>query len=180
MEDNVNLIKQCQKKSAKAFDELYKLYSPLIYGICLRYSKNKNEAEDLMQDCFLKILNKISEFQFKGSFEGWIKRLTVNNAINYIKTNKSFLFDDEIPYNMPEENYYHDVVSEMTAKEIIELINKLPTGYQTVFNMYVIEGYKHTEIAEILEISENTSKTQFMKARNLLMKMILENSYERF
>ena len=180
MEDNIKLIKQCQKKTTKAFDELYRLYSPLIYGICLRYTKNKEEAEDLMQECFIKILNKINDFQFKGSFEGWIKKLTVNYTINYIKSNKKSFFNDEILHDIPDEKYNCDVISEMTAKEIIELINSMPTGYRTVFNMYAVEGYKHAEIAEMLNISETTSKTQFMKAKAFLMKLILKDKHERF
>jgi len=175
MTDNEKLIRQCQKKSSKAFDELYKTYSSLIYGICLRYTKDKAEAQDLMQECFIKILNKIGEYEFKGSFEGWLRRLTVNNAINFLKARKNFISEDVLEYETVPENFDNDVISQMSAQEIIGIINKLPVGYRTVFNLHVIEGYKHTEIAELLEISDITCRTQFKKAREALVTMINEN-----
>jgi len=174
MADNVKLIKQCQKKSKKAFDELYLTYSPLIYGICLRYTKDEFEAQDLLQECFIRILNKISDYKFKGSFEGWIRRLTVNNAINFIRSRRHFMMDDISEYEI-ETNNNTDVISDMSAREIVQLINQLPDGYRTVFNLHVIEGYKHTEIAEMLDISDITCRTQYKKARETLIKMINEN-----
>ena len=175
MSENVKLIKQCQKKSKKAFDELYKTYSPIIYGICLRYTKDTHEAQDLMQECFLKILNKIGEYRFKGSFEGWMKRLTVNQAINYLKSKKRFMSEDISEYEIITTNYNNDVLSEMSAQEIIQLISKLPDGYRTIFNLHVIEGYKHTEIAEMLNINDVTCRTQFKKAREALIVLINKN-----
>jgi RNA polymerase sigma-70 factor (ECF subfamily) len=174
------LIRQCQKKSSKAFDDLYRLYSPFIYGICLRYTKNKQEAEDLMQECYIKVLNKITDYEFKGSFEGWLRRLTINNVINYLKARNKFLTEDIDDYKSGVESSESDIVSNMSAEEIISIINQLPVGYRTVFNLYVVEGYKHNEIAEILNISENTSRTQLKKARTALIKMILERNGERF
>ncbi len=175
MTDNEKLIKQCQKKSSKAFDELYKNYSSLVFGICLRYTKDRPEAEDLMQECFIKILYKINDYEFKGSFEGWLRRLTVNSAINFLKSKKSFLSEDVGEYEIQDENFRSDVISDMSAREIIEIINQLPVGYRTVFNLHVIEGYKHTEIAELLEISDITCRTQYKKAREALMVLINEN-----
>ena len=180
MADIENLIRNCQKKSKKAFDELYKTYSPFIYGICLRYTKDTYEAQDLMQDCFIKILNKIGDYEFKGSFEGWMRRLTVNSAINFINARKNIYPEDIDEHEIPEKDFDNDILSEMSAKEIMGMINKLPTGYRTVFNLYVIEGYKHGEIAEMLGITENTCRTQFKKARKSLMKLITENYNERF
>ena len=177
MTDNEKLIKQCQKKSSKAFDELYKTYSSLIYGICLRYTKDKPEAEDLMQECFIKLLNKIEDYEFKGSFEGWLRRLTVNNAINYIRSKrKTFLSEDVSEYEIQNGELGSDIISEMSAKEIISVINKLPDGYRMVFNLHVIEGYKHTEIAELLEISDITCRTQYKKAREALMVLLKKNN----
>lgn len=180
MEDVEKLIKKCQRKSPKAFDELYKIYSTLVYGICIRYTKDTNEAKDLMQECFIKILNKIGAYEFRGSFEGWIRKLTVNTAINYIKMQKTFLSDDIMEYEISDDNYDSNIISEMSAKDILDIINVLPSGYKTVFNLHVVEGYKHVEIAEMLGISENTCRTQFKKARASLMKLILERNYERF
>jgi RNA polymerase sigma-70 factor (ECF subfamily) len=175
MTDNVKLIKRCQKKSKKAFDELYLTYSPLLYGICLRYTKDEHEAQDLLQECFIRILNKISDYSFKGSFEGWIRRLTVNHAINYLKSKKHFMTEDISNYEIENENNNADILSELNAQEIVKMINKLPSGYRTVFNLHVIEGYKHIEIAEILKISDITCRTQYKKAREALIKMINEN-----
>lgn len=175
MTDNVQLIKQCQKKSKKAFDELYRTYSSLMYGICLRYTKDQHEAQDLLQECFIRILNKIDGYKFEGSFEGWIKRLTVNHAINYLKTKKHFMSEDISEYEIENENFNTDVISEMNAQDIIKMINNLPVGYRTIFNLHVVEGYKHTEIAEILEISDITCRTQFKKAREALIQMINDN-----
>lgn len=175
MTDNEKLIKQCQKKSSRAFDELYKNYSSLVYGICIRYTKDRAEAEDLMQECFIKILNKIGDYEFKGSFEGWLRRLTVNNAINFLKSKKSFMSEDVGEYEIQDDNFGSDVISDLSVKEIISIINRLPAGYRTVFNLHVIEGYKHTEIAELLEISDITCRTQYKKAREALIALINEN-----
>lgn len=175
MTDNEKLIRECQKKSAKAFDQLYSNYASLVFGICLRYTKDKAEAEDLMQECFIKILNKINDYEFKGSFEGWLRRLTVNNALNFLKSKKSFAYEDVGEYEISSGDSGNDVLSQMSAQEIIEIINKLPTGYRTVFNLHVIEGYKHTEIAEMLEISDITCRTQYKKAREALVELINKN-----
>ncbi|MDD2636786.1 MAG: sigma-70 family RNA polymerase sigma factor [Bacteroidales bacterium] len=176
MTDNVQLIKRCQKKSKKAFDELFRTYSSLIYGICLRYTKDQHEAQDLLQECFIRILNKIDTYNFKGSFDGWIKRLTVNHAINYLKTKRHFMPEDISCYEIENLQINTDIISDMNAHDIVNMINKLPLGYKTIFNLHVIEGYKHTEIAEMLEISDITSRTQFKKAREALIKMIINSN----
>lgn len=177
MTNNEKLIKQCQNKSKQAFDELYKTYSSLVFGICLRYTKDKAEAEDLMQECFIKILNKIGDFEFKGSFEGWLRRLTVNNAINYIRSKRTtFLSDDISEYEISDTEIDGNIISNMSAGEIVSIINKLPDGYKMVFNLHVIEGYKHTEIAELLGISDITCRTQYKKARETLMALLKTNN----
>ncbi|MDD2386120.1 MAG: sigma-70 family RNA polymerase sigma factor [Bacteroidales bacterium] len=176
MTDNVHLIKRCQKKSKKAFDELFRTYSSLMYGICLRYTKDQHEAQDLLQECFIRILNKIDTYNFKGSFEGWIKRLTVNHAINYLKTKRHFMSEDISSYEIENQQMNTDVISDMNAQDIVKMINKLPLGYKTIFNLHVVEGYKHTEIAEMLEISDITSRTQFKKAREALIEMIINSN----
>jgi RNA polymerase sigma factor (sigma-70 family) len=175
MTDNEKLIKECQKKSAKAFDQLYNTYGSLVFSICLRYTKDRAEAEDLMQECFIRVLNKINEYEFKGSFEGWLRRLTVNNAINFLKAKKCFASEDISEYEISDAQTNADVLSDMSAQEIIAVINKLPAGYRTVFNLHVIEGYKHTEIAEMLDISDITCRTQFKKAREALMDLLNKN-----
>jgi RNA polymerase sigma factor (sigma-70 family) len=175
MSENIKLIKQCQKGSNKAFDDLINQYSGLIYGICLRYCKNKYDADDLLQECLVTIIEKIKSFRFEGSFEGWIKRLSVNTAINYLRTKNKRMFDDiDDNINTGGVNADENVFSKMNAEEIIKLINQLPEGYRTVFNMHVIDGYKHVEIAEMLNITDSTSRSQYKKARELLIKKVLE------
>jgi len=174
------LIKKCQQKNVKAFDELYKKFAPMVYGICLRYTKNIEEAKDLMQDNFIKILEKIDEYQFKGSFEGWIRKTTINNAINYLKINKKY-FSGEIENVESDEKFTENTyVEKMNAKELIKIINKLPSGYRTIFNLFAIEGFTHAEIADMLEIDASTSRTQFKKAKKAIINLLKQENYERF
>ena len=140
MGSNERLIRKCQQKSRKAFEELYKKFSPFVYGICIRYAKNRDEAQDILQDCFIKVMDKIGDYRFEGSFEGWLQRMAVLESL--------------------------DAISEM------------PDGYRTIFNMYVVEGYQHNEIAEILNITESTSRSQLKKAREYLIE-IIKNNYKR-
>ncbi len=176
MSDNIILIKQCQKGSNKAFDKLFNIYSGLIYGICLRYCKNEDEAKDVLQECLIKIIENIKEFKFKGSFEGWIRRIAVNTAINYLRNRRKIVIEDEIEEKHNSLNIdlsaNEDVINKLNADDIIDLIKKLPAGCQTIFNLFAIEGYKHNEIAKILNITDSTSRTQYKKARNLLIKEI--------
>jgi RNA polymerase sigma-70 factor (ECF subfamily) len=175
MSEEKKLVKQCKRKNARAFDRLYNRYSPVLFAICMRYASNKTEAEDMLQESFLTIFNKIDSYRYQGSFEGWLKRITVNTAINIIRKNARSL-----QMTMTKDEYHEvvaqesDVISQMSEKDILNCIQHLPSGYRTVFNLYVIEGYKHKEIAEMLNISENTSRTQLIKARKAL-KLEMEN-----
>ena len=176
MSDNEKLIRKCQQKSQKAFEELYRKFSPLVYGICLRYAKNRDEAQDILQDCFIKIMDKIGDFRFEGSFEGWLQRMAVNESLNHLKlvwNSVSEMSDDDDAIDECP-----DIVSDMSAQELMEIIEKLPDGYRTIFNMYVIEGYQHNEIAEILNITESTSRSQLKKAREQLIYLI-RNEFKR-
>jgi RNA polymerase sigma factor (sigma-70 family) len=177
MDKEVKLIEECLAGKRKAHNELYKRFSPLLYGICLRYSANRIEAQDILQEGFIKVFSSLSSYESKGSFEGWIKRVVINNALNHIRDNaKQQLFSDysqveNIPDNAPEV----DESSPPPDKEtLLRLIQGLPEGYRMVFNLYVFEDYTHKEIAEAAGISENTSKTQLMRARNLLQKKLSE------
>ncbi len=175
MSENIKLIKQCQKGSHKAFDKVINQYSGLIYGICLRYCKNKSEAEDLLQECLIIIIEKIKHFRFEGSFEGWLKRLTVNTCINYLRDKNKRMFEDiDESLNRGATFVDENIFSKMSANEIIILINQLPEGYRTVFNLHVIDGYKHVEIAEMLNITDSTSRSQYKKARELLIEKVLK------
>ena len=175
------LIKDCQKKSHKAFDKLYEKFSPLIYGICLRYTKNEEDAKDLMQDNFLKILEKINDFQFNGSVEGWIRKVTINNTLNSIDKNKTY-YSSSSEIDPIDEIEPEDVtdIQNLNVERIIYALNEMPDGCRTIFNLRVVEGYKLNEIAETLGINESTARTQYHYAKKLLISKLKEENYERF
>jgi len=148
---------------------LYNNYAPLFLGIAFRYSKSREDAEDILQESFVKILTRIDQYSETGSFEGWMKRILVNTAISHYRTSQKHDYHRDFD-SIPEtsiENYEIDS-SEFTRQELLNSINKLPSGFKIIFNMYAIEGYKHREIAEMLEISVGTSKSQYSRARALL------------
>jgi RNA polymerase sigma factor (sigma-70 family) len=177
MDTEVKLIEGCLAGKRKAHNELYKRFSPLLYGICLRYSANRIEAQDMLQEGFIKVFSSLSSYESKGSFEGWMKRIVINNALNHIRSNaKQQLFTDysEIE-NFPDTGAEADETKPPPdSGTMLRLIQELPEGYRMVFNLYVFEDYTHKEIAEAAGISENTSKTQLMRARNLLQKKLSE------
>ncbi|MCF0207342.1 MAG: RNA polymerase sigma factor [Bacteroidales bacterium] len=165
------LVKRCQRKSNAAFDELYHKYSPMVYGLCLRYTKNSDDAQDLLQECFIKLIGKIGEFQFKGSFDGWLRKLVIHEALNFLRVSKAD-FDDNLDELPIIDERFPDSISNMSANELLTYINALPKGYRSIFNLYVIEGYQHSEIAELLNISESSSRSQLLRARMALIEMI--------
>ncbi len=177
MQDEKLLIKKCLKHDEKALSELYNNFSGKMYGICLRYAKNKMDADDLLHDGFLKVLKNLQAYRGEGSFEGWMRRIMVNTAINFYRK-KSSHYDSDIEdaYDLSDSSF-DNALSQISTNELLELIQDLPDGYRLVFNMFVIEGYKHREIAEILNISENTSKSQLLKAK-ITLKKNLEIKYK--
>ncbi len=169
------LIEGCKKGKRKSFELLYKKYSPVLFGICYRYSKSRDEAEDILQDGFIKIYEKIGTFKGKGSFEGWMKRIMINTSINHYKRNIKHYFHEEIDDQRTMESDNNDLVEldeSIDKLKLIKIIQELPDGYKLVFNMYVIDGLSHNEIAEELNISVNTSKTQLFKARRKLREKV--------
>jgi RNA polymerase sigma factor (sigma-70 family) len=166
------LIKKCLKKDQRAMEELYKCFSPKLFGICLRYTKNKMEAEDLLHDGFIRILNNLENYRHEGSFQGWVCKIMVTSAINYYHKNIARNNEAELNEIGNEELMEDDINSFISHNELLEMIRKLPAGYRMVFNMFVIEGYSHKEIGEMLNVSESTSKTQLLKARKALQNMI--------
>jgi RNA polymerase sigma factor (sigma-70 family) len=156
---------------------LYKKFAPVMMGVCLRYSQNREEAEDILQEGFLKVFQNINTFRKEGSLEGWIKRIMINHALNQFRKNRRNPFLEDIEEINETEILDHDETSRsvdpVPEATLISLIQSLPQGYRVVFNLYVMEENSHKEIAEVLNISENTSKTQLMKARRLLRKKLL-------
>lgn len=172
------LINQCINRKDGAMEELYRRFSPLMYGVCLRYVRDREDAMDILHDGFIKVFSSLGGFRFTGSLEGWIRRIMVHTAINFYNrrlSKKSNNFEAVTEYIV---NDAPDAISEMSASELMAHVQDLPDGYRMVFNLFVIEGYQHDEIAEMLNISQNTSKTQLMKARRMLMSKIKNKVYE--
>ena len=161
------LISGCRKNDSAAQGDLYQKYSPILFGICLRYVKDTAEAEDILIQGFMKIFQKIDQYKGEGSFEGWMRRIVVNESLTYLRKNKSMHLKVDMEYveNKTEASTY-DVT--LYTEDLLKMVQQLPIGYRTVFNLYAIEGFSHKEIAQKLNISENTSKSQLSRARKLL------------
>ncbi|GAB5538542.1 MAG: RNA polymerase sigma factor [Salibacteraceae bacterium] len=168
------LIEQCLSGSQRAQRALFDKFSRKMMAVCMRYVADRERAEDVLQDGFVKVFLNLKKFRGQGSFEGWIRRTMVNTSLDYLRKKKI----DEIDADISEAEYLagtnEKVVGKMRVEELMKLIEEMPTGYRTVFNMYAIEGYSHKEIAEELQVTESTSKTQFRKARTYLMNIIGE------
>jgi RNA polymerase sigma-70 factor (ECF subfamily) len=162
----------CLKNDASAQRELYNRYSPKMLSVCYRFGQNREDAEDMLQEGFIKIFTQIHTFQNKGAFEGWIRRIIVHTCINFLKKHKKFNENIDLDHAGYLEVKEETMPSIMQAKQIIECIRVLPTGYRTVLNLYALEGYNHKEIAEMLDIEESTSRSQFTRAKSML-EMIL-------
>lgn len=171
-----DIIEGCVQGNRVAQEKLYKKFSGTLFAICLRYAKNRMEAEDILQEVFIKIYTHIQSYHFDGSFEGWLKRIAVNTSITYyrkaLKKQLEKDLDDGIA-QMPDDAFSFD--GDYSMEDMLKCIEALPIGYRTVFNMYCIEGYKHKEIADWLKIDINTSKSQLSRAKvhlqNELMKL---------
>jgi len=152
-------------------EELYRRFSPRMYAVCLRYAGNPEEAEDILQEGFIKIFKKLGSFRSEGSFEGWIRRIFVNTAIEHFRRKRYLQPVTEKEENTVEGSYL-SVLDNLAERDIMELIQQLSPGYRTVFNMYVVEGYTHKEIGDMLGISEGTSKSQLSRAKVILQQMV--------
>jgi RNA polymerase sigma factor (sigma-70 family) len=160
------LIHGCKRKDVKAQGELYNRYSGVLFSICLRYSPNKVEAEDNLQDAFITIFNKAEQFKEKGSFEGWIKRITVNTVLQKYRKQKVFAIKDEAQI---EDTANEEVIDDgLPLDYLLRIIQELPDRYRLVFTMYVMDGYSHKEIGNLLGISDGTSKSNLARARGTL------------
>lgn len=166
-----DLIKACKKQNTKAQRMLYDKYASSMLGVCRRYIKGEMEAEDVMIKGFMKVFSKIDLFEGKGSFEGWMKRIMINEALGYIRKHKAMYLEIEAADKEPDID---KMSTELEAKDLLKMVNELPSGYRTIFNLYAIEGYSHKEISKLLGINENTSKSQLSRARMHLRKKLLE------
>jgi len=168
--DLSHIIEGCRNSDAKCQRQLYDRYAPLFLSMAIRYTKQYEEAEDVMIHAFYKIFDKIDSFRGNGSFEGWMKRIVVNEALMHIRKKNNLHLAVEI--TEVDKPSTENVVDELQYDDLLSLLDKLPIGYRTIFNLYVIEGYKHREIAELLKISINTSKSQLILAKKRMRSMI--------
>ncbi len=175
MQTEKQLIEQCLKNDRKAQQNLFDRFAPILLAVCIRYTKDRAEAEDVLQEVFVKIFKRLKQFEDKGSFEGWLKRITVNTAITYYRKNLKHAYHDDVSEikgpNIINNKYKE---AEFTHNELLDVIRTLPGGYKMVFNMFAIEGYKHKEIAEKLSIDISTSKSQYYRARKLIQQKLIE------
>lgn len=172
MMSDEELVLRCIRKEGPAQEYLFKCFSGRMLGLCSRYTDSIEEAEDIMQEGFVKIFQKIESFRNQGSLEGWMKRIMINTALDNFRKNKNFRYSidiDTIEYT--SETNIH-VLEAIGAKDLMKLIKAMPKGFRTVFNLYAIEGYAHKEIGEMLGISESTSKSQYSRARVHLQKIL--------
>lgn len=178
-----DIILGCKKNKKDAQVALYERYAPMLRGVTYRYLSGADEANDLVHDALIQIMSKIKQFKGQGSFEGWMKRITINIILAYFKKQKrlsafdeAFMSDKEEPL---DENFFAEILEKTSQEEIVKLINELPVGYKTVFNLYVFENYTHKEIADSLNISISTSKSQLMRARKTLKEKLTTLLKER-
>ena len=171
------LLEGCRKGKASSQKKLYDRLTPKMLGVCIRYIKDKDEAEHVMIGGIVKVFEKMDQFKGDGSFEGWVRRIIVNDCLMYIRKNRNMSLDTDIDevYDNPNLKVMEDKLDE---KDLLKLINDLPIGYRTVFNLYAIEGYSHAEIATQLGINENTSKSQLSRARKWLQARLQEIEQE--
>ena len=168
------LIDNCRKNNPIAQRALYDKYARKMMAVCLRYGRDYDTAHDLMQEGFIKVFTAIDSYTGNGSFEGWIRRIFINTALEYLRRNDILRETVDIDDSEPMQEIDYSTVEQMSADELMELVAELPTGFRTVFNLFVVEGYNHKEIGEMLGITESTSRSQLTRAKKWLQKRISE------
>ncbi|WP_193510807.1 RNA polymerase sigma factor [Christiangramia fulva] len=172
------LIKRAAAGNREAQQKIYELYSPKMLSLCRRYIKDLHHAEEAMLNGFFKVFTHLKEFKSEGSFEGWIRKIMVRESISFLRQQKKLEFTEEIENGTAE--VYNNINSEMEVAEIQKMIDDLPEGYKLVFILYAVEGYKHSEISEMLNITEGTSKSQLFKARKMLQEKLKSNNLSSY
>jgi RNA polymerase sigma-70 factor (ECF subfamily) len=173
------IAKGCIENDAIAQKYLYDKYSRKMMGICLRYAESEEEAQDVVQNAFIKVFEHIKDYKGTGSLEGWIRKIMVNTALTDIRKYKKLKLNvelDSVEFMLPSQGH---IYNDYAAKDLLKIIQTLPTGFRTVFNLYAIEGYSHKEIGKMLDISEGTSKSQYSRARAHLQKIIQTDRQEK-
>lgn len=166
------ILRGCRKNKRQYQEILYRKYARKMYGICMSYAGNRDMAQDMLQDAFIKVFSNIKKFKMEGSLEGWIRRIVSNTAVDQLRKqtrNYRFIVDTE---EEPEETFEPDVLEKLKAQDVLDIVADLPDGARMIFNLHVLEGYTHKEIAKKMNVSEGTSKSQFNRARKMLMAML--------
>ena len=166
------LLTECRQGNRKAQEGLYKLLASKMLGVCMRYATDKMEAEDMMQNGFIKVFNKLNDFRGEGSFEGWVRRIMVHASIEYYRKHHKMMQVVDIDTAHDVQGVDPLVASNLGVKDLLALIQQLPPGYRMVFNLYAIEGYSHKEVGEMMTITEGASKSQLSRARTILKEQI--------
>jgi RNA polymerase sigma-70 factor (ECF subfamily) len=177
--DDQALVEKCMEGDVRAQRMLFEKFAPKMLGVCMRYAKNTQQAEDVLQDGFVKVFTKLSHYSGNGSLEGWVRRIIVNTALDDIRRNIKFQNNvpvEDVEYKLDLDGH---IIDSLAADDLLEIINDMPDGYRVVFNMFAIEGYSHKDIAMQLNISENTSKSQYSRARAYLKTKLEEYGIER-
>lgn len=167
------ILKGCLNNDTAAQRELYNRYSSKMLAVCYRYAQNREDAEDMLQEGFIKVFLQIHTFENRGAFEGWVRRIIVHTCINILKKNKKFNESVDIIHANTIQVREESVPAIIQAKQVVECIRLLPMGYKTVLNLYAVEGYSHREIAEMLDIEESTSRSQYTRARTMLEDILI-------
>jgi RNA polymerase sigma-70 factor (ECF subfamily) len=168
------MVQGCLDNIASAQEALYSRFSPRMLGVCYRFARNREDAEDMMQEGFIKVFTQIHQFRGQGALEGWIRRIVVHTCINILKKNKKFTDSVDLFYANSIYLNENNIPSMLQAKQVVECIRQLPLGYKTVLNLYAIEGFSHKEIAAILDIEESTSRSQYTRAKSMLEEVLLK------
>ena len=168
------LLQGCIQNQAAAQRALYDRYSHKMFAVCYRYAHNREDAEDMLQEGFIKVFSQIHKFENRGALEGWIRRIMIHTCINILKKNKRFNESVDLIHASALQVREESIPSIVQAKEVVECIRMLPLGYRTVLNLYAIEGFSHKEIAEMLDVEESTSRSQYTRARTMLEDILLK------
>jgi RNA polymerase sigma-70 factor (ECF subfamily) len=170
------ILEGCLRNDPNAQRELYNQYSPKMLAVCYRYAHNREDAEDMLQEGFIKVFLQLRTFENRGSFEGWIRKIIVHTCINILKKNKKFNESVDLIHASSVQIREESVPAVVQVKQIVESIRSLPIGYRTVLNLFAIEGYSHREISQLLDIEESTSRSQFTRAKSMLEDLLIKKN----
>lgn len=170
------MLHGCLSNIASAQEALYNRFCPRMLGVCYRFARNREDAEDMLQEGFIKVFSQIQQFRGQGALEGWIRRIIVHTCINILKKNKKFTDSVDLIHASSLHLNENNIPSLLEAKQVVDAVRKLPLGYRTVLNLYAIEGFSHKEIAQMLDIEESTSRSQYTRAKAMLEDILIQKN----